>query len=196
MGTLILPQGGVHANIKIDLNYGTNPSATKNSKDFNLNNYSLALKLHSCNGYLKTVPSTDPASPYDCTNPKTPPPAGYKYVYDGPSRACDNNTTTTTLYPGIYYNGFVICHSPFVTPLGVYLGMTDTPLYSVDIWIQSYQVHGIPLISNVQSSGSFTKLTATSTKSSSLPATGYTQLDVYSPSLVHTMKNHKNTFFS
>jgi hypothetical protein len=56
-----------------------------------LNNYTLEIKLHSCNGVLKAVPITDPASPYDCTNPKTPPPAGYKYIYDGPSRACDNN---------------------------------------------------------------------------------------------------------
>jgi hypothetical protein len=56
---------------------------------------------------------------------------------------------------GIYHHGFVQCTSPYVSPLACYLGLTNDPQNKVDVWIQSYQYHGYPLIQVSQSAGTF-----------------------------------------
>ena len=78
---------------------------------------------------------------------------------------------------GIYHNGFVQCTSPYVSPLGCYLGLTSDPQNKVDIWIQSYQYHGIPLIQVSQTAGTFDSTTSSTTSSMGL-LNGSVRLDM------------------
>ena len=58
----------------------------------------------------------------------------------------------------LYYNGFVVATTPFITPLGFYLApVPRNPKNPVDIWIHSPKWHGQPLVQAVQTAGSLTK---------------------------------------
>ena len=125
--------------IQVNLCYGFNfnPFSVPNLADYNIQNYQLEINLYSANG-SKNASGT----------------------YFGSSRSVDpgsGGTNPSYYAPGIFHNGFVSITSPFVKPLSVLLGLTNDPLNTVDIWMQSYTWHGKPLIQVSQSDGSFTK---------------------------------------
>ena len=103
----------------------------------------------------------------------------------------DASTYTGSSYPiGIYHHGFVQCTSPYVSPLGCYLGLTSDPQNKIDIWVQSYSSHGTPLVQVSQTAGSFDTTTAT-TATTMLLGAGSVQLDVitYIPTFLYRIPN-------
>ena len=78
---------------------------------------------------------------------------------------------------GIYHHGFVQCTSPYISPLACYLGLTSDPQNKVDVWVQSYQYHGKPLIQVSQSAGSFDP-TTTQTLPAMASSNGAVRLDM------------------
>ena len=103
--------------------------------------------------------------------------------FNGAARGVDSGTYDTfnpaapKPYLGMFHNGFVQCVSPFVSPLGCYLGLTSDFLNKVDIWIKSYAFHGVPLVQVSQTAGSFD--TSTAVQVSTLPTTGFIKLDMF-----------------
>ena len=86
----------------------------------------------------------------------------------------------------LFYNGFVVATSPFITPLGFYLApVPGNPLNQVDIWIHSPRWHGKPLVQVVQTAGSFTK---SSNNAAAMPQDGYIKVDMYINTLTQIYK--------
>ena len=91
----------------------------------------------------------------------------------------------------LYYNGFVVATTPFITPLGFYLApVPGNPTSQVDIWIHSPKWHGQPLVQVVQTAGSFTKSSA---NSALMPLNGYIKLDMYVNTLTQIYNNLDNS---
>ena len=87
----------------------------------------------------------------------------------------------------LYYNGFVVATTPFITPLEFYLAPVpgDQPS-QVEIWIHLPRWHGQPLVQVVQTAGSFTKSSA---NSACMPQNGYIELDMCVSTLTEIYKN-------
>jgi len=175
LGTLTLPQNGHQAIISANLCFGYNIGNGAQSTQFRLQNYQLHINIYSSNGYTQgggflagTSRAVDPGT-YDGFNPASPKP-----------------------YYGIFHNGFVNCFSPYVSPLGCYLGLTKDCLNKVDIWIDSYAYHGCPLVQVSQTAGSFD--TSTQVQVSNLPTTGTIKLDMitYMPLFLYQNPNRIN----
>lgn len=101
------------------------------------------------------------------------------YTSNGSSSVIVDPLTYTGNPPssGIYHHGFVQCTSPYISPLACYLGLTSDPQNKVDVWIQSYQYHGAPLIQVSQSFGSFDP-TTTQTLPAMASSNGAVRLDM------------------
>ena len=69
------------------------------------------------------------------------------------------------------------------------MGLTGTPLNTVDIWLQSYAWHGNPLIQASQTAGSFNK---SFVQQNNMPNTRWARLDMISPTPVCLYKNPNN----
>jgi hypothetical protein len=94
----------------------------------------------------------------------------------------------------ICYNGFVIVSPPNLMPLGFYLApVPSNPKNEVDVWINTQQWHGQPLVQVVQTGGSFTP---SSDNSLSMPLTGYIQLDIYANTLTQVYRKPNNSYWS
>ena len=100
----------------------------------------------------------------------------------------------------IYYSGFVVVTSPFVTPLGMFLAPVPAdPTNKVDVWVRSYPWQGTPLMQVVQSEGTFTRATVGAPgfynppiRADNMPLDGYIQLDMYSNDLTQIYRNVEN----
>ena len=153
--TLTLPQGGNQARITCLLcNYfALNTTGTINQAAIAPQNYVLDINIYSSNGY---------------TN------AG---VLSGASTIVTSNTSGQTSY-GCFYGGHVVCNTPSAAPLGAYLVPNNSsPLTMVDVYILSYQSHGVPLVSISMSAGSYSGLNTAPV--AILPTTGYVKLNQY-----------------
>ena len=152
IGTLHLPQNGHQARIRVNLCAGYNISTTGGCSDsWRIQNYELNIYIYSSNGNLLNG------------------------AYVGSARGFDAGTageTSSASYAiGLYYSGYVTATTPHTTPLNCYIGFVPTnPLGSLDIWMESYAWHGVPLIEVSQTDGSFDKTTAT--KAVNIPQTG------------------------
>ena len=172
LGTLTLPQGGHQAIIQVNLcyAYNFNPGNITNVSQWYLQNYQLNINLYSGNGKMLNG------------------------ALVGASRAVDPGSggTNTAIYTagGIFHNGYVVVSTPFTTPLTVLLGLTTDSLNTVDVWIQSYPLHGVPLVQVTQTAGYFTR--AFPVPFASMPLWGWTMLDIYSNTLTQIYKNLYN----
>ena len=145
-----------------------------NAGQFKIQTYQLSIHIYSGNGAINPDPILRLLTPYV-----------------GQSREAFETSWVDSIYDttGIFHNGFVNCLSPFTNPLGVYLGLTSTPLSTIDIWIQSYAWHGTPLVQVSQTAGSFTKST---TQLVFMPLTGWVKLDMIQSTPIFLYRNPNN----
>jgi hypothetical protein len=171
IGTLTLPQGGHQAHIKVSLCAGYNVSTTSSvNAGYRISNYVLYFHLYSGNGGYVNGIVTGSCREYDPYTQILSP-------ANSPS--------------GIFYSGYCVCTSPHTVPLSVYLSSVVTdPLNKVDIIINSYAWHGVPLIEVTQTAGLFDQ--STNAKMANMPLTGNTKLDMYTISLVSFDRNLNN----
>ena len=123
LGRLSLPNDGHHAVITVNACNGWNLNfrsglSGENFNGYNITNYQMTAHIYSSTP--NTSRAVDPGSL-------------------GVPGAVRYNDPTYSLF----YNGFVVATSPFITPLGFYLApVPGNPLNQVDIWIHSPRWHG------------------------------------------------------
>ena len=169
---MTLPQNGHQAKIKVNLCYGYNTTNGTHSLIYKIQNYQLSINLYSSNGFVNPNSALLSIQPY----------VGSSRMVD-PTSYIDGFIYNRT---GIFHSGYVNCLSPVTTPLGVFMGLTSTPLTTVDIWIQSYAWHGLPLIQVSQTAGSFNR---TFVQQNSMPNTGWIRLDMITSTPIFLYKN-------
>jgi len=127
VGRLSLPSDGHHAIITVNACNGRNWnfSGAVNLNGYNITNCQMTAHIYS------SKPSTSRAIDPGSLGPDA-------WRYDDPAYR-------------LFYNGFAVATTPFITPLGFYLApVPGNPTSQVDIWIHSPKWHGVPLVQVVQ----------------------------------------------
>jgi hypothetical protein len=165
LGRLTMPVGGYHCVIRVSTSYGINNNFVGiMSSTHHLPNYSFTIYLQSSsNNYSRKY------------FPGTIDTGGFLFIDIGYD---------------LFYTGYVVCDSPNVQPLGVYLQPVPSDNKNkVDIWIHIYEKSGPLLVTVTQNTGS---LAIATDVADAMPLNGYVRLDQYSPALLETYSDPNN----